>query len=191
VLGFLSFGASIHRPIERQITSSGGTYLTPAQQDAQQTAALKTRDTDGDGLSDYDELYVYKTSPYLRDSDSDGFDDNTEILSGNDPNCPEGKQCGVTASAGADTTAPAGTTPAAATEADLLQAANSMSADDIRALLKQASVPEETYASLDDAALRKLFADTIQEAIASGALDALLNPSATPTPSFQSPTPTP
>ena len=27
--------------------------------------ALKTKDTDGDGLSDYDELYIYSTSPYL------------------------------------------------------------------------------------------------------------------------------
>jgi hypothetical protein len=55
--------------------------------------ALKRTDTDGDGVSDYDEMNVYKTSPYLKDSDSDGAPDNIEIARGTDPNCPEGKTC--------------------------------------------------------------------------------------------------
>lgn len=32
-------------------------------------------DTDGDGLSDYDEMYVYQTDPKLADSDGNGIDD--------------------------------------------------------------------------------------------------------------------
>jgi hypothetical protein len=56
-------------------------------------AVLKERDTDGDGLSDYDEIYVYFTSPYLEDSDSDGMSDYEEIRSGRDPNCPQGQNC--------------------------------------------------------------------------------------------------
>ncbi len=56
-------------------------------------AALKAKDTDGDGLSDYDELYVYQTSPYLADSDSDGIPDGEEVKRGTDPNCPEGRNC--------------------------------------------------------------------------------------------------
>jgi len=56
-------------------------------------ARLKSQDTDKDGLSDYDELYVYETSPYLADSDSDGYNDYEEIKNGKDPNCPAGQIC--------------------------------------------------------------------------------------------------
>lgn len=55
--------------------------------------ALKAKDTDGDDLSDWDELNLYKTSPYLEDSDSDGFTDKQEVESGKDPNCPAGRDC--------------------------------------------------------------------------------------------------
>ena len=50
-------------------------------------------DTDGDGLSDYDEQYLYGTSPYLEDTDSDGISDKVEIERGTDPKCPEGQNC--------------------------------------------------------------------------------------------------
>jgi len=55
---------------------------------------LKTKDSDKDGLSDWDELYLYHTSPYLEDSDSDGFTDKQEVDSNTDPNCPVGRDCG-------------------------------------------------------------------------------------------------
>jgi hypothetical protein len=53
----------------------------------------KMKDTDGDGISDWDELNVYHTSPYLDDSDSDGVSDGAEIAQGTDPNCPKGREC--------------------------------------------------------------------------------------------------
>lgn len=68
--------------------------------------ALKTKDTDGDGLSDWDELNIYKTSPYLDDSDSDGIKDGEEVNKGTDPNCPIGKDCSVTTPATASSTTP-------------------------------------------------------------------------------------
>jgi outer membrane protein OmpA-like peptidoglycan-associated protein len=37
-------------------------------------------DTDGDGLSDYDEIYKYKTDPLNRDTDGDGLSDGDEVL---------------------------------------------------------------------------------------------------------------
>lgn len=58
-----------------------------------QDLELRKKDTDRDGLNDYSELKVYKTSPYLADSDSDGLTDALEIAQGQDPNCPKGQQC--------------------------------------------------------------------------------------------------
>lgn len=54
---------------------------------------LKAKDTDTDGLSDWDELNIYKTSPYLADSDSDNINDYEEVQKGTDPNCPVGQDC--------------------------------------------------------------------------------------------------
>lgn len=54
---------------------------------------LQEIDSDGDGLSDYDEIYIYNTSPYLEDSDGDGISDYDEVMQGTDPNCPEGQNC--------------------------------------------------------------------------------------------------
>ncbi len=52
-------------------------------------AELKTNaklaDTDGDELSDYDEVTVYGTNPLVQDTDGDGFPDGAEVRSGNNP----------------------------------------------------------------------------------------------------------
>ncbi len=45
-----------------------------------------TKDSDGDGLNDYDEVYVYFTNPCKADTDGDGYSDKTEIDSGYNPN---------------------------------------------------------------------------------------------------------
>ena len=42
-------------------------------------------DTDGDGISDGDEVRMYKTNPNLRDTDGDGASDKFEIEQGSDP----------------------------------------------------------------------------------------------------------
>lgn len=44
-----------------------------------------TKDSDQDGISDFDELNIYGTDPFSADTDQDGFTDGAEILSGFDP----------------------------------------------------------------------------------------------------------
>lgn len=61
--------------------------------DANNSDSLKLKDTDKDGLSDWDELYLHKTSPYLLDSDGDGTSDYEELMREQDPNCPAGSIC--------------------------------------------------------------------------------------------------
>ncbi len=58
-----------------------------------ETVRLQSIDTDKDTLNDYDELYMYNTSPYLPDTDSDRRADNVEITEGTNPLCPEGEVC--------------------------------------------------------------------------------------------------
>ncbi len=58
-------------------------------------AALKDKDTDEDGLNDYEELYVYGSSPYLLSSASDGVSDGDKVKQGVNPNCQAGKTCTV------------------------------------------------------------------------------------------------
>lgn len=73
----------------RQSTAQYNDLLAQNNQDLE----LRKKDTDRDGLNDYSELKIYKTSPYLADSDSDGMPDALEIAQGQDPNCPKGQQC--------------------------------------------------------------------------------------------------
>jgi hypothetical protein len=42
-------------------------------------------DTDGDGISDFDEITLYKTDPTRADTDNDGFTDGAEIIRGYNP----------------------------------------------------------------------------------------------------------
>ena len=48
--------------------------------------AQEQTDTDGDGLSDYDEINIYRSNPSSQDTDTDGYDDGMEIKYNYDPN---------------------------------------------------------------------------------------------------------
>ena len=49
---------------------------------------LKSEDSDKDGLSDYDEVTIYKSSRYKKDTDGDGYTDKEEVDSGFNPSGP-------------------------------------------------------------------------------------------------------
>lgn len=51
---------------------------------AQGQAEFLERDSDSDGLKDWEEL-LYKTEPSIKDTDGDGITDGKEVLAGSDP----------------------------------------------------------------------------------------------------------
>ncbi len=57
----------------------------------------KRTDTDGDGLSDWDEEHIYHSSPYLWSTAGDGLPDNVKIAMGENPLCKHGETCTVEA----------------------------------------------------------------------------------------------
>lgn len=64
----------------------------PADGSATSSAAVKNDgaevDTDGDGLSDRDEVELYESNPLLKDTDRDGNPDGDEVKNGYSPNGP-------------------------------------------------------------------------------------------------------
>jgi uncharacterized protein YkwD len=48
-------------------------------------AKTKFKDSDGDGLSDFDEINIFGSDPYNADSDGDGVEDGEAVLNGKDP----------------------------------------------------------------------------------------------------------
>jgi hypothetical protein len=135
-----------------QVASAETTEVTDAE--------LKAKDTDGDGLSDYDELKVYDTSPYLKDSDSDGFDDKTEIDSGNDPTCPKGQICFKETQK--DTNALEGLIPNAGGETVDLSALAGATPDQIRkALVATGAFTEADLAKVGDEALMQIYNEAL------------------------------
>ncbi|MBI4261902.1 hypothetical protein HY624_00045 [Candidatus Uhrbacteria bacterium] len=131
------------------------------------------KDTDGDGLRDSDELSRYGTSAYLADSDSDGIPDGIEIKNGTDPNCPEGKQCGVMGR-NALQNAPRQArmlTDILDQDATMTQKGETLqpstevgSAAQLRAALKAAGVPQTQLDQIDDATLLDMYRQTEEDA---------------------------
>ena len=93
----VQFKANIKKPLQHNTGATNSSDSVDSSADSgdfnADDEALKTKDTDGDGLTDWDELHTYKTSPYLEDTDGDGYNDKQEIDTGNDPNCPRGQTC--------------------------------------------------------------------------------------------------
>lgn len=152
VISFVGIKKNISGPFDR----SGERFLSREEKSAAEQAALKTKDTDGDELTDYEELYIYETSAYLADTDSDGYTDGMEVKSGNNPNCPSGKTC----TGGEVVPTESSATVSSPVPTAVPQEFNPV---ELRALLRAAGVSDEILNQVDDATLRQLY----QEAVAS------------------------
>ncbi len=167
VLAYPYFNNRIKGPFAKDASKK---YLTIEEKEQQKLAELKTQDTDGDKLNDYDELYIYRTSPYLQDTDSDGISDEEEVQSGSNPNCPKGQDCvgnvasGEATPPGTVTTAPP---PPADAQGSLEQLKN-LRTEDIRALLLQSGMTEDVLKKIDDNTLRTIYNDALKTMSASG-----------------------
>lgn len=135
---------------------------------AQSEEELRAKDTDTDALSDWDELNRYGTSPYLKDSDGDSYDDKMEIDTNNDPNCPRGQNCRMGASL------PQGAAPSppfsellppepSGADAAPPDYAN-LTAPQLRELmLKNGGVTQEQLDLIDDATLMQMYQETLSQ----------------------------
>jgi hypothetical protein len=137
--------------------------LSSAERDDAEMAALKKADTDGDGLSDYDELYVYHSSPYMRDTDSDGIPDGEEVRKGTSPTCQEGKDClfnPIAAVANASSTeaqaAPSADQPGGVVAPDQKVDLSALTPQELRDALVESGVPAAQLAGVSDEDLMKL-----------------------------------
>ncbi len=141
-----------------------------------EVAKLKLLDTDKDGLNDYEETYVYKTSAYLADTDGDGYDDKKEIDTDHDPLCPkvdtcrgdwEGKKNSATSTANSvieiaepDNNLNIGVSPELT--AEQLQQLGQLTPAEVRELLKTfGQLTDEQLSQIDDATLMQIYFEVL------------------------------
>lgn len=94
VFGILQFQYNLYSPFDySKKIAANQKNNTSGNASGAITIDLSKLDSDNDGLNNFDEINVYKTSPYLEDSDSDSFSDKDEILNNTNPNCPTGQVC--------------------------------------------------------------------------------------------------
>ena len=201
VFGVLNFRKSSILPFARRPSANG--FQTAEELERERTQKLKTQDTDADTLTDYDELFVFRTSPFLEDSDSDGDADGKEVAAASDPNCPKGKTCrqvraegvaGVNAPAAGGGAVESGAAPTATlpdgdtivqvitetfgdigalTPASISAKLSAMSSAQLKGFLVKLGVPEAALAKADDATLRALLQESLTE-IAGAADEAIV-----------------
>lgn len=159
--------AKLNEAVEERLASVEGLEGTEEGTDL---ASLQTTDSDQDGLTDFEEVYVRGTSPYLQDTDSDGIDDFTEIAENTDPNCPEGQDC-LQERVGGDvivTDAERALGGLSAANDTSVSLDDNISADEIRAMLAESGVPQDQIDQVPDEELINVYQQVSQDQ-ASGA----------------------
>lgn len=169
VLGAIQISRTIKAPF---LPKTSGQALSDLPSEDQRKEEMKKLDTDKDGLTDYDETYIYNTSPFIEDSDSDGVPDKIEVLSGEDPNCPKGRICFApqvttsTPSSSDDTKDNLSSFSPA--QPDLQSSLGNLSGDpkDLRIEMEKLGIPKDLLAKFSDVDLEKLYLETLKEVIA-------------------------
>ncbi|MEK9130338.1 MAG: hypothetical protein AAB526_03010 [Patescibacteria group bacterium] len=160
-LGITQIKNKIHRPFD-YLDKNDLERSAFLQQDIDGFGGDKNKDTDNDGLSDYDELNVYSSSPYLKDSDSDGIDDKAEIEKGLNPNCAKGKVCDQT---GIPLTPKINEEENKnIVESNFLTPSmvnSTLSVDEMKQILLKSGVTQEQLNQIDDESLRKIYTETV------------------------------
>lgn len=187
VLAFLTgiFYVGNHLGSPFTLTYDGPAYVSPSEQEQQLLQELTVNDTDGDGIVDYDELYVYKTSPYLNDTDGDGITDGDELTDGSDPNCPQGVDCYANDTLDVQTAAGIelpqniiNTSTTFASSVENLQGLFSdLTADEIRQVLIQAGGDPALFNEISDEELVAAYNDVILNMQDTGEFDRLIEES--------------
>lgn len=148
-------GVQLRNNLQQPFTPSGRAQIQRnTQPQDTELLALQAKDTDKDGLTDYDELYGYNTSPYIADSDSDGQNDKQEVDSNTDPNCPAGQTCGVITNTNASTSN-------ANTNSTQVSGTSAVTAAQLRQALVASGVSQAEVDAIDDATLLRNYEEVI------------------------------
>jgi hypothetical protein len=118
--------------------------------DVEKENQQKRTDTDGDGISDWDELNVYRTSSYLSDTDGDSIADNLEIAQRTDPNCPQGQTCYQASLSSTSSADLANNLPTISSGANMLPLKPERSAASIRQYLRASGMAESEISGFTD-----------------------------------------
>ncbi|MBT4857175.1 hypothetical protein HON52_03225 [Candidatus Uhrbacteria bacterium] len=161
------------------IQYEGERFVTSDQAREEEIADQRVSDTDGDLLSDYDELYIFGTSMYLADTDGDGDNDFTELQAGTDPTCAAGGRCEDEYSiVGLENEALSAYLDSISTDGqaveDITDALKDFGPDDIRGLLIEAGATEEQLSEISDEDLQSLYDSVLGDLEESGEIDAIV-----------------
>ena len=127
-------------------------------------AALKSQDTDKDGLNDFDEKFVYQTSPYLTDSDSDGFSDKDEITAKTNPLDPKSTPENKILTTETPLEEMVFEAPSIGTSEPAAVSGGEVSVQEIKDLLvTKGGLSKDLVDKLDDNTLKKLYNETKKE----------------------------
>lgn len=192
ILGGVYLIRQLNQPFDANY--EGPRFVTSEELQQVELEKQKITDTDSDGLSDYDEIYLYRTSPYLFDSDGDGLSDAAEVMAGDDPNCPKGEKCLGTVFAPPGSggqsfldNADAVVASSAQNIFAISESVKNLNIEQVRQLLLQAGMEEEVVNGLSDADLFGIYQVVISDLEESGELEQIISSATSEQPSVQQP----